>query len=465
MLYESVSSVHKLSNTFYPNIVQSFPSAIKLSKRPQEQSKTILKMKDRLLSIEKYRVFSARKPCFNSNKSPPKTASIPLYYGSKNFTKNITNSTIKKTLFKKSDKIISSFVYSRTKSSKKRTLKQAQELFKKSILPLHPENSCRKVLLLRDIIQYNNDSRKKLIDAINEDKGVKPIPIEKRADYFNYIRRKSQLNYSHKFTSHAVHEMTSNKILDKYNYKQQELEYLNKQKLKIKLSKDLESEEKDTVKDLPSMKDQKISRLIKSLLLSKESKLIPESALKYKMSELYPDTEKFINNYYDACIPPNFISKFINVRLPDFITRKNLPFTKYNLLDYKALKYVNKLKVIRQREADRDYIFEKKKKEYFEILRKRNEQKTKNGDDINSSDEEGNDEKFLKYFMAKPGEKKMSKEEKEQIEKEQREMQYYIEGFFIHKYSMYNKINLADDKIKDCLYNNPNFNVKDYHNL
>ena len=310
-------------------------------------------------------------------------------------------------------------------------------------------------VLINQIIKFNSETK------IKKEKDLMPMKLGK--EYYDFIEKKSKLNFNPNYNSPFIHKVNSCYMIDKFlarkKYK------INRTKLKLnndenESDENLELELKDQIEDF-SVDLEKYKKTLKRFF--KDS---------VKLNQIYFH-EKFFDNFANRI---NFI--FDDRKFPTIknklnrviIDIKNIELCEWkllNMIENSTMTYLHKLKAKIQRELDEFKENEKNKN-------KNNNNNIKFIINEHIISDEMPDSIVKKAKLIKENSEDLNnifeivnKNLEEELENddnyiESKNERYFYEKFFSHQETEYKTIEFASFKLTNLIYNNSNFYEKYY---
>jgi len=308
-------------------------------------------------------------------------------------------------------------------------------------------------VLINQIIKFNSETK------IKKEKDLMPMKLGK--EYYDFIEKKSKLNFNPNYNSPFIHRVNSCYMIDKFlarkKYK------INRKKLKLNneengSDENLELELKDQIEDF-SVDLEKYKKTLKRFF--KDSVKLNQIYFHEKFFDNFPNRINFI---FDDRKFPTIKNKLNRV----IIDIKNIELCEWkllNMIENSTMTYLHKLKAKIQRELDEFKENEKNKNKNKNIKFIINEhiitdempdsivKKAKlikeNSEDLNNIFE----------IVNKNLEEELENDDNYIESKNER---YFYEKFFSHQETEYKTIEFASFKLTNLIYNNSNFYEKYY---
>ena len=317
-------------------------------------------------------------------------------------------------------------------------------------------------MLINQIIKFNKNKKEK------EQILLSPMKLGK--DYTDFIERKNKLRFNLNFNSPYIHKMSA-KCLIESNYLN--LPDIKDIKIQLKLQKRKQKEDEEELKIIEIEKNDKIEEMEVDLqnykraikvFLTDETKL-NHISFHEEFFDYFPNKVNFL---FDGRRFPT-IKNNLNKIVIEFGNLAAYEWNRLNMIEVSSLLYLHKLKAKIQRELDE--IQEDNKEKQFKInqqigkynINYKKRKKIKNlKNSINnnlSENDERNDEN--KNENNNNINQENCEEEEEEEEKEEiitdKENLYELEEFFVHKGQDNKRIIIANNKIANVVYHNPDF--------
>ena len=291
------------------------------------------------------------------------------------------------------------------------------------------------------IIKFEEE--KKALRTIKLSKKRKPIEL--RSSYKEFIAKINKYNlfkYSNPKTDYA-HNIRVSFYVDKNNESlKKEKKYNDKYLLREKEKIEDEKELRDKV-FYPSLELQKISERIKSILNKFNQNEIKEHFL--------DKFENRINFLYDNFKPPNIKNNLTKIRIEDLYIKKN-DLSLINRVGNSAIDFITKVRIKIQRERDERLKFFNEKRK---ITKKYGYYKKLSSNHIYNSKEAIQKIIYKNYYL-----KNENDDINTPIETMGLDEIFEKRNYFEDKYDKYDKVFIAEPRLKKAVFNNNNFNIK-----
>ena len=468
---------------------------------PKSDDKIIYKMRERLLTPKSLSIFTSSRnnSKFNSNFNSFKSnynymmsnllsndadLNEEKNFGLKSldnlFTniKNMKNSSLTKKKFfvkkKREEKKHEFNIPNLINKEKKYEIKKTPLSLEKNILNEKENNKTLRYIIEKKSVEQNKYlfENLKLVNRIlklnktklkHDKKIIKDLlPMKLDKNYDDFIQRKIILNFNPNFNSPKIHRMSLNFMLEQITRNtlrkntlidnRRKLEEFKKEK-RIKLERELAREMLDKFEDVP-IDYYKFKKNVRIFLID-ETKLNQGSEI---IDRFYDVFENKINFLYD-CLRLPVIKNNLHKEIMNIQITKDKEWTKLNNLGNFTFLYLNKLKLVYQKEKDGVKEEDKNTKiNFFEDLGKfedKNENKI-NEENLSSID-------YIINIIKKEEKEKYEKEKIEEKEEKkyilEKEDLYNLEEFFFSKSSPYKTINFANEKLSHIVFHNKKFNI------
>ena len=308
-------------------------------------------------------------------------------------------------------------------------------------------------------LRKNLKSPKKLINQIikfeEEQKVPKKIklykkrePMELSDNYKESVEKIKQFNFFNKYSNSNTdyaHNIRTNYYVEKINESLKQEKKSNDKYLQREREKMEEEKESRDMVFYPSLDLQKISKQIK-LILGSQNKFNQIESIEH----FFDNFENKINFIYDNFKPPNIKNNLTKIKYEDIKNDKKLNLV--NRIGNSAIDYLSNAKIKIQREKDEKlkFLMEKDK-----IKNKYKYYKKLSSPTIYNSKEEIEKIIFKDYYLKSEddddddfvSEKNISSMEEKSLKK----------NYFQDKYEKYDKVSIAEPKLKKFFFKKINF--------
>ena len=297
--------------------------------------------------------------------------------------------------------------------------------------------------LINQIIKF--EEKKKVFKKTKLIKKRKPKEL---IDYYKeYVERNKKFNFFNKYPncdSEYAHNLRVDLYVAKVNESLKEEKKNNDKYLKFEKEKMEEEKELRDKVLYPSLDFQKISKKIKKILTQQSN------FNKEKREKFYDKYENRINFLYDNFKPPHIQNNLSKLKFEDIIKDKKLNLI--NRLGNSAINYlsITKTKLQRERDEKIKFLMEKNK-----IKVKYNYYKKLSSNNIYNSKEEIEKIIYQNYYLKE--DEDIFAPEKNTLGLEEI---FEKKNFFEDKFEKFDKVKIAEPKLRKFFFDNLKFNKK-----